>query len=94
MHSDLFNLARSLAESDNRRARQASLRRAVATDYYAMFHFLVDEVCCTQIGTQISQKKYRCLLARAFVRTSVKEACMSFASSGCSADSRVGCSSF
>lgn len=79
MHSDLINLARSLAEIDNRRPRQASLRRAVSTAYYAVFHYLVDEVCCAQIGSQNSQKKYRYLLARAFVHTSMKEACTSFA---------------
>jgi len=79
MHKDLIDLARSLAEIDNRRPRQASLRRAVSTAYYAVFHYLVDEVCCAQIGTQNSQRKHRYVLARAFVHTSMKEACTSFA---------------
>jgi uncharacterized protein (UPF0332 family) len=80
MHQDLIDLARSLAEVDNRRPRQASLRRAVSTAYYALFHYLVDEACCAQIGTQNSQKEHRHALARAFVHTSMKEACTSFAS--------------
>ncbi len=44
-----------------------------------MFHFLVDEVCCAQIGTQNAQKEHRYALARAFVHTSMKDACVSFA---------------
>ncbi len=79
MHKDLIDLARSLAEIDNRRPRQASLRRAVSTAYYAVFHYLVDEVCCVQIGSQSSQRKHRFVLARAFVHTSMKDACASFA---------------
>lgn len=37
---DLLELARHLANLDAGSARQASLRRAVSTAYYALFHLL------------------------------------------------------
>ncbi|HQZ68834.1 MAG TPA: hypothetical protein PLY87_27290 [Planctomycetaceae bacterium] len=46
MHFDLLQQAESLARLDQRGApRQANLRRAVSSTYYALFHFLVDESC-------------------------------------------------
>lgn len=80
MYDDLIGLARTIAELDPKKPRQANLRRAVSTAYYAVFHYLVDEVCCAQIGTQNSQKEHRHALARAFVHTSMKDACTSFSS--------------
>ena len=56
MHDDLIALAKKIAELDPNRPRQANLRRAVSTAYYAVFHYLIDEACCVQIGTQNSQK--------------------------------------
>lgn len=79
MYDDLIDLARSLADIDVTRPRQASLRRAVSTAYYAAFHYLVDEVCRVQLGAQNSQKEMRRVLARAFIHTSMKDACASFA---------------
>jgi len=81
MHADLLNQAESLAKLDQRGApRQANLRRAVSSAYYALFHFLVDEVCCAIMGTQHSQQGYRYALARSFVHTTMKAACASFGS--------------
>jgi hypothetical protein len=40
MHEDLFEIADRLARLDSGRPRQASLRRAVSTAYYAVFHAL------------------------------------------------------
>lgn len=79
IYNDLIDLARKIAELDPRKPRQANLRRAVSTAYYALFHYLVDEVCRAQIGTQNSQKEHRYVLARAFAHTSMKDACVSFA---------------
>ena len=79
MYEELISLAERIAELDAKKPRQANLRRAVSTAYYAVFHFLVDEACCAQIGTQNSQKEYRHSLARAFAHTTMKDACMSFA---------------
>jgi uncharacterized protein (UPF0332 family) len=79
MYDDLIKLAKAIVELDPRKPRQAHLRRAVSTAYYALFHYLVDEVCYAQIGTQNSQKEHRHVLARAFVHTSMRDACTSFA---------------
>jgi uncharacterized protein (UPF0332 family) len=40
MHDDLLDIAEQLARLDSGRPRQASLRRAVSTAYYALFHAL------------------------------------------------------
>lgn len=79
MYNNLIELAKTIAELDRKKPRQANLRRAVSTAYYGMFHYLVDEVCCAQKGTQNAQKEHRYALARAFVHTSMKDACVSFA---------------
>ena len=39
--SSLLELARELAQLDPRRPRQAALRRAVSTAYYALYHRIV-----------------------------------------------------
>ena len=81
MYADLLKQAESLAKLDHRGApRQANLRRAVSSAYYALFHFLVDEACRAIIGTQHSQQGYRYALARSFVHTTMKAACSSFGS--------------
>lgn len=43
LHADLLAQARSLAQRESRRPRQASLRRAVSAAYYALFHLLTFE---------------------------------------------------
>jgi hypothetical protein len=78
MHKDLLTQARALAKSDARRPKQANLRRAVSTTYYALFHFLVDQSCRAIIGKQHSKSSYRNVLARAFVHGDMKAACDSF----------------
>jgi uncharacterized protein (UPF0332 family) len=40
---DLLEQAQHLANRERKRPRQASLRRAVSSAYYALFHLLVDE---------------------------------------------------
>jgi uncharacterized protein (UPF0332 family) len=40
---DLLDLARDIADMDADNPRQASLRRAVSTAYYALFHLLISE---------------------------------------------------
>ena len=47
---DLIATARSLAEGGPRRPSQASLRRAVSTAYYAMFHCLAGTAADLLIG--------------------------------------------
>jgi hypothetical protein len=43
LHADLLAQARRLVSQDPRRPRQASLRRAISTAYYALFHLLISE---------------------------------------------------
>jgi uncharacterized protein (UPF0332 family) len=42
-HDDLLQQARHLIHKESRKPKQASLRRAVSTAYYALFHLLVSE---------------------------------------------------
>ncbi len=48
MIEDLLSLAEEMANRDFGRPRQASLRRAVATAYYAVFHSLA-KMCADQL---------------------------------------------
>lgn len=43
LHADLLDQAEHLAMLEQKRPKQASLRRAISTAYYALFHLLVDE---------------------------------------------------
>ena len=52
---DLMATARSLAEIDPRRPSQASLRRAVSTAYYALFHCLAGTAADLFIGRNRSE---------------------------------------
>ncbi|MBI3821837.1 MAG: hypothetical protein HY289_04050, partial [Planctomycetes bacterium] len=79
IHEDLFAQAEALARIDARKPRQVNLRRAVSSTYYAVFHFLVEEACCVQIGSQHSQAVYRHALGRAFTHNVMKLARSSFA---------------
>jgi hypothetical protein len=48
MQDDLLDIAETLAKLDPGRPRQASLRRAVSTAYYALFHALA-ALCADQL---------------------------------------------
>jgi hypothetical protein len=58
MHDDLLDIAGQLARLDTGRPRQASLRRAVSTCYYALFHALA--YCCANelVGWQKPSEFY------------------------------------
>jgi hypothetical protein len=43
LHADLLIQAEQLAQQDPRRPKQANLRRAVSSAYYALFHLLTSE---------------------------------------------------
>lgn len=72
---DLLEQAEHLASWDQRRPRQASLRRAVSTAYYSLFHLL----CGEATAALVSGGEFRALLARAFSHTDLKKACQLFA---------------
>jgi hypothetical protein len=72
---DLFEQADHLASWDPRRPKQASLRRAISTAYYSLFHLL----CGEATAALVSGEEFRTLLARAFSHTDMKKACRPFA---------------
>ena len=66
---DLLEQALHLAKREPKRPRQASLRRAISTVYYALFHLLItDAVSNWKIASQ------RPLLARIFEHSRMKVA--------------------
>ena len=50
MHEDLLGIARQLALLDIGKPRQATLRRAISTAYYALFHALCDACVRQTVG--------------------------------------------
>jgi hypothetical protein len=78
MHKDLLDQAVSLATLDAKKPKQANLRRAISSIYYALFHLLVAEACRIQIGTRHNQAPFRQVLGRAFLHGVMKDACKSF----------------
>jgi uncharacterized protein (UPF0332 family) len=78
VHEDLLEQAERLAKLDARKPKQANLRRAISSAYYALFHMLVDEACRVQVGAQHTQAPYRQVLGRAFAHAVMTDACKSF----------------
>lgn len=78
LYRQLLSQARRLARLDPRRPKQANLRRAVSSTYYALFHYLVDKACRTIIGTHQDRSSYRYVLGRGFDHGTMKNACRSF----------------
>ena len=78
---DLLEQAHHLATREEGEPKQASLRRAVSTAYYALFHLLIDEAV-----SQWSVERQRSILARTFDHGKMKSICedhlKSFYSSG------------
>lgn len=75
---DLLGLADRLAKSASTNPEQASLRRAVSTAYYALFHLLAGEVAqLWHGGSAISRQR----LERALEHTVMKEVSQTFSSS-------------
>ena len=67
---DLLEQARHLAQRESKRPRQASLRRAVSTAYYALFHLLI-----TETTKNWKRPAERLTLARMFDHAVMAKAC-------------------
>jgi uncharacterized protein (UPF0332 family) len=65
----LLEQARHLAKREKKKPRQASLRRAVSTAYYALFHLLIHEATLNW-----RRAEQRALLARLFEHGKMKAA--------------------
>jgi hypothetical protein len=70
---DLLEQAAFLAGREPGSPKQASLRRAVSTAYYALFHLLIDEA----VGNW-SVARQRSVLARTFDHARMKSVCDSY----------------
>jgi uncharacterized protein (UPF0332 family) len=68
-HNDLLGQALLLVHKEPRNPKQASLRRAVSTAYYALFHLLISEAVANW-----SRVNLRAALGRAFDHTNMKAA--------------------
>lgn len=77
LQRDLLDQAEFLAKREPRRPRQASLRRAVSTSYYALFHLLTDEACRRFFPAQPAGLKERA--KRAFTHNDMASVCRQFA---------------
>jgi uncharacterized protein (UPF0332 family) len=75
---DLLSQAASLATQERGKPKQASLRRAVSTAYYALFHFMTDAACKHLLGAGSAQRPIRELAARAFVHGKMQSLCKEF----------------
>lgn len=67
---DLLEQARHLAQRERRRPKQASLRRAVSSAYYALFHLLIAETVKNWKRTD-----ERFILARMFEHSAMGNVC-------------------
>lgn len=76
LHEDLLEQAKHLLELDTRRPKQASLRRAVSTAYYSLFHLLVEE----SSEMMVADEALRHLISRAFEHSEMLDASRGFAS--------------
>lgn len=75
---DLLSQARMLAHHEPQRPRQASLRRAVSTAYYALFHRLV-AAASQQLISGTGTEELRLRVARSFNHGEMKTLCRALA---------------
>lgn len=74
LHQDLLEQAADLVLKEAKRPKQSSLRRAISTAYYAVFHLLIFEAT----KTVVPEKSIGYLVARTFQHGEMKEASKAF----------------
>ena len=77
LHGDLLRLASILTRHEKRRPKQSTLRRAISTAYYALFHLLVHEATGRMVRGD-DRAPLRARLGRAFEHSTMAEASRSF----------------
>ena len=77
--SDLLVQARVLCLIDSKKPKQANLRRAVSTAYYALFHLLIDDAL--NVLSPTAPQGLAHVMRRAFNHADMKAACKGFGSS-------------
>ena len=75
---DLLAQAQMLATREPKKPRQASLRRAVSSAYYALFHQLVD-AASRQLVSGSDNTRLRHRVSRSFRHNEMKNTCKDFA---------------
>jgi hypothetical protein len=76
LHNDLLQLAKFLANREPKHPRQVSLRRAVSTAYYALFHALIFEASSVLAPSQPNGLREQ--VGRAFAHSDMKTVCTAF----------------
>ncbi len=79
LHDELLQQAKYLANREPRHPRQASLRRAVSSAYYALFHGLIAEALMVLAPSQ--PNRLGPLIGRTFVHGDMKKVCIGFGNS-------------
>jgi uncharacterized protein (UPF0332 family) len=79
LSGDLIEQAEHLAKREPKKPRQASLRRAVSSAYYAMFHMLIADGALTLIPNTPASLRHQA--QRAFIHGEMKKACAQFVTS-------------
>lgn len=74
---DLLAQARYLVTHEKRRPKQVTLRRAISTAYYALFHLLT-EAAARVFVTGTANKALRQQLQRAFDHGAMRQCCRAF----------------
>jgi hypothetical protein len=83
---DLLEQAELLAKKERRRPKQASLRRAVSTAYYALFHLLIEDAA--GVLSPSSPVALRKVVARAFQHAQIRNSCKDFVQADASVANR------
>jgi len=76
LHDDLLDQAEQLATREPKRPRQASLRRAVSTAYYALFHLLAAEGVQKLVPAR--PRSLRARVRRAYLHGNMRDVCQQF----------------
>jgi hypothetical protein len=76
LHGELLQLAKFLANREPKHPRPVSLRRAISTAYYALFHALIFEA--TSVLAPLQPNGLREQIGRAFAHTDMKKVCSAF----------------
>jgi uncharacterized protein (UPF0332 family) len=76
LHDDLLKQAKYLANREPKHPRQASLRRALSTAYYALFHAIISEAL--MISAPALPNGLRPLVGRTFDHGAMKKVCAGF----------------
>ena len=75
---DLLQQAWVLLTMDPTRPKQANLRRAASTAYYALFHALVERSAAMLVGASRPRRGLRRVLSRCYQHAEMRAACRSF----------------